>query len=68
MIISLFFGGVYLVYKSRFWVYKIFFYIFSQTFGDFSHNKNTSKSSISPFQAVSTALAGTIGAGSIFWM
>lgn len=28
MIISLFFGGVYLVYKSRFWVYKNFFIFF----------------------------------------
>lgn len=65
MIISLFFGGIYLVYKSRFWVYKNFFYIFSQTFGKISSNKDTNKSSISPFQAVSTALAGTIGAGSI---
>lgn len=65
MIISLFFGGIYLVYKSRFWVYKNFFYIFSQTFGKISSNKDTNESSISPFQAVSTALAGTIGAGSI---
>ena len=65
MITSLFFGGIYLVYKSRFWVYKNFFYIFSQTFGKISSNKDTNESSISPFQAVSTALAGTIGAGSI---
>lgn len=28
MIISLFFGGVYLAYKSRFWVYKNFFIFF----------------------------------------
>ena len=65
MIVSLFFGGIYLICKSRFWVYKHFFYIFSQTFGKISSNKDTNKSSISPFQAVSTALAGTIGAGSI---
>ncbi|KWZ79249.1 amino acid carrier protein [Anaerococcus tetradius] len=65
MIVTLFLGGLYLIFRSRFWVYRNFFYIFSQTFGKPSANNGSTDTSISPFQAVSTALAGTIGAGSI---
>ncbi len=65
MIVTLFLGGLYLIFRSRFWVYRNFFYIFSQTFGKPRANNGSTDNSISPFQAVSTALAGTIGAGSI---
>lgn len=66
MIIVLLFGGIYLVIRSDFWVFKNFSYIFKSTFGRLISKKDgADDDSISPFQAVSTALAGTIGAGNI---
>ena len=66
MIVVLLFGGLYLVFKSEFWVFKNFGYTFKSTFGKlFTDKTEADEDSISPFQAVSTALAGTIGAGNI---
>ena len=65
MIVVLLFGGIFLVCKSKFWVFKNFNYIFKNTFGRLFKDSDSDKDSISPFQAVSTALAGTIGAGNI---
>lgn len=65
MIVVLLFGGLYLVFKSEFWVFKNFKYIFKNTFGRLLKDSDSDENSISPFQAVSTALAGTIGAGNI---
>ncbi|MDY3006881.1 sodium:alanine symporter family protein [Anaerococcus porci] len=65
MIVVLLFGGIYLIIKSDFWVFKNFSYIFKNTFGRLFKDSKSDKNSISPFQAVSTALAGTIGAGNI---
>src|SRR5690625_4571417 len=65
MIVVLLFGGMYLVYKSDFWVFKNFGYIFKNTFGRLFKDSDSDDDTISPFQAVSTALAGTIGAGNI---
>ena len=64
MIVVLLFGSIFLVFKSKFWVFKNFSYIFKNTFGKLKES-DADKNSISPFQAVSTALAGTIGAGNI---
>ncbi|WP_243343229.1 sodium:alanine symporter family protein [Anaerococcus sp. AGMB09787] len=65
MIVVLLFGGIYLLYKSEFWVFRNFIYIFKNTFGRLVKDSSSDENSISPFQAVSTALAGTIGAGNI---
>ncbi|MDU2375838.1 sodium:alanine symporter family protein [Anaerococcus vaginalis] len=65
MIIVLIFGGIVLNYRSDFWVFKNFSYIFKNTFGRLVKDSKSDENSISPFEAVSTALAGTIGAGNI---
>ena len=65
MIVVLLFGGLVLVYRSDFWVFKNFSYIFKNTFGRLVKDSKPDENSISPFEAVSTALAGTIGAGNI---
>ncbi|WP_297281403.1 sodium:alanine symporter family protein [uncultured Anaerococcus sp.] len=65
MIVVLLFGGIFLVCRSKFWVFKNFSYIFKSTFGRLFKDSDSDENSISPFQAVSTALAGTIGAGNI---
>lgn len=68
MIIVMLVGGSFLIYKTRAWVFKNFGYIFKNTFGKLfekSEATEADEKSISPVQAVSTALAGTIGAGNI---
>ncbi|MFO3715356.1 alanine/glycine:cation symporter family protein [Anaerococcus cruorum] len=68
MIIVMLLGGSFLIYKTRAWVFKNFGYIFKNTFGrlfEKSEATEADEKSISPVQAVSTALAGTIGAGNI---
>ena len=42
-----------------------FGYAFKHTFGKIFNKKETSDGAISPFQAVCTALAGTVGTGNI---
>lgn len=68
MIIVMLLGGSFLIYRTRAWVFKNFGYIWSNTFGKIfkkSEATTADEKSISPVQAVSTALAGTIGAGNI---
>lgn len=68
MIIVMLVGGSFLIYKTRAWVFKNFGYIFKNTFGrlfEKSEATEADEKSISPVQAVSTALAGTIGAGNM---
>ena len=68
MIIVMLLGGSYLIYRTRAWVFRNFGYIFENTFGKLfkkSEATEAGEKSISPVQAVSTALAGTIGAGNI---
>ena len=65
MIVVLLFGGIVLIFKSDFWVFRNFSYIFKNTFGRLVKDSKSDENSISPFEAVSTALAGTIGAGNI---
>ncbi len=78
------FVSIYLTIKSRFFQIRSFRFIFNQTLQKmFSKNNSTTARSISPFQATSTSLAGTVGmgnmagvataisiggAGAIFWM
>ncbi len=59
--------GAYLTYRTRLFQFRKFGTVMKNTVGSLfnknSHEKNAS--GVSPFQAVTTALAGTIGTGSI---
>lgn len=60
-------AGIFLTVKTGFFQFRRFGYIIKNTIGNL-FNKNlhhSEKGSVSPFQAVTTALAGTIGTGSI---
>ncbi len=67
MMVLLIAVGIFLSIKTRFFQFRKFGYVFKNTIGSL-FNKNLHKrdaGSVSPFQAVTTALAGTIGTGSI---
>ena len=60
-------AGIFLSIKTGFFQFRRFGYVMKNTIGKL-FNKNIHKTddgSVSPFQAVTTALAGTIGTGSI---
>ena len=67
MMILLIVAGIFLSIRSGFFQFRRFGYVMKNTVG-MLFNKNMhrkDKGSVSPFQAVTTALAGTIGTGSI---
>ena len=67
MIILIILAGVFLSIKTGFFQFRRFNYVLKNT-GGMIFNKNLhhrDEESVSPFQAVTTALAGTIGTGSI---
>ena len=67
MMVLLIAAGIFLSVKTRFFQFRRFGYVMKNTVGSL-FNKNLHKrdaGSVSPFQAVTTALAGTIGTGSI---
>lgn len=67
MMILLIAAGIFLSIRSGFFQFRRFGYVLRNTLGNL-FNKNLhhkDKGSVSPFQAVTTALAGTIGTGSI---
>lgn len=67
MIILIISAGLFLSIRTRFFQFTKFKYVLKNTVG-LLFNKNLhsrDKQSVSPFQAVTTALAGTIGTGSI---
>ena len=67
MMVLLIAAGLFLSIKTRFLQFRRFGYVLKNTIGKL-FNKNLhqqDKGSVSPFQAVTTALAGTIGTGSI---
>ncbi len=67
MMILLIAAGLFLSVRTRFLQFRRFGYVLKNTIGSL-FNKNLhkqDKGSVSPFQAVTTALAGTIGTGSI---
>ena len=87
MLVLLVGGGIYLTFKLKFIQIRYFKYMWSQTFGSMFKGKLEShekcEGNLSPFQAVTTALASTIGAsnivgvpvaiffggpGAVFWM
>lgn len=67
MLALLILAGLFLSYKMHFLQFGKFFYMLKNTlFGLFKNNQHEKDSSgVSPFQAVATAMAGTIGTGSI---
>ena len=67
MLILIISTGLFLSIKTKFFQFTHFNYVLKNTVG-MLFNKNLHKrdeKSVSPFQAVTTALAGTIGTGSI---
>ena len=60
------FVSIFLTFKSRFFQLSNFRYIFSETFLKvFQRSDIREKNTISPFQATSTSLAGTVGMGNM---
>lgn len=57
--------GIYLTIKMRFFQVRKLNYVFTHTLGNLKNSTHKKKGKITPFQAVSTALAGTIGTGSV---
>ncbi|SCY75705.1 alanine/glycine:cation symporter family protein [Alkaliphilus peptidifermentans] len=65
LIILLVFGGLYLTVKLGFFQFKYVSYIFSQTFGKMFKKHEGGEGTVSPFQALTAAIACTVGAGNI---
>lgn len=67
MIILIISAGAFLSIKNRFFQFTKFGYVLKNTVGLLFNKKlhHRDEKSVSPFQAVTTALAGTIGTGSI---
>ena len=65
MIALLVFSGIYLTFKTGFIQFFKFRYMIKNTAFKMFEKKKKQKDGITPFQAMSTALAGTIGTGSI---
>ena len=67
MMVLLILAGLFLTVRTKFFQFRKFGYVLRNTIGKL-FNKNLhqqNQGSVSPFQAVTTALAGTIGTGSI---
>ncbi len=67
MMVLLIVTGMYLTVRTGFFQFRRFGYVMKSTVGGLFNKSAHAKdaSSVSPFQAVATALAGTIGTGSI---
>ena len=67
MMVLMIAAGIFLSVKTRFFQFRRFGTVMKGTVGSLFDKKNHEKSvnGVSPFQAVTTALAGTIGTGSI---
>jgi AGCS family alanine or glycine:cation symporter len=57
--------GLYLSFQTRFIQFRRFRYTFRVTIGRLFHKKEASDGAVTPFQAVCTALAATVGTGNI---
>ena len=57
--------GLLLTFRTRFIQFRKFGYTFKVTIGRIFHKKEASHGTITPFQAVCTALAATVGTGNI---
>ena len=65
MLVLLIGVGLLLVFKTRFIIYRRFGFILKNTFGKIFDKTEVNEGSVTPFQAVSTALAATVGTGNI---
>ena len=67
MMVLLIAAGIFLSVRTGFFQFRRFGYVLKNTAGSLFHKNlhHRDKGSVSPFQAVTTALAGTIGTGSI---
>lgn len=66
MLILLFGTGIFLSFKTRFVQVRKFGYIMKKTIGSlFNKKKSKNEKNLSPFEAMATALAGTVGTGNI---
>lgn len=67
LILTIFFTGIYFTLRSGFFQFRFFTHIFSQTIGKVLKGEKESEGTgiITPFQAVSTAIGGSVGVGNI---
>lgn len=65
MLILLVGTGVVLCFASVFIIYRKFPFVLKNTFGKIFTKSESTEGSVTPFQAVSTALAATVGTGNI---
>lgn len=65
MLILLIGAGLIITFVTGFVVYKKFGFVMKNTFGKIFEKQDASADGITPFQAVSTALAATVGTGNI---
>lgn len=68
MVILLVIGGIFLTVRLGFFQFRYVGYIFKQTIGSLftkNRDKNKTKGTITPFQALTSGLASTVGAGNI---
>src|SRR5690625_7529916 len=67
MVILLVIGGIFLTVRLGFFQFRYVGYIFKQTIGSLftkNRDKNKTKGTITPFQALTSGLASTVGARS----
>lgn len=67
LILTIFFTGIYFTVRSGFFQFRFFTHIFSQTIGGVLRGEKSDEGAgiITPFQAVSTAIGGSVGVGNI---
>lgn len=66
MLLLMLFTGIHLTFSTKGMIFRRFGTVIKQTAGTiFARDKKSSNGSITPFQAVSTALAATVGTGNI---
>ncbi|MGM0396155.1 MAG: alanine/glycine:cation symporter family protein [Bacillota bacterium] len=65
ILLVLVFGSVFMAFKLKFFYFKHFGYIFSSTLGKMFSKESLGEGTISPLQALTSALACAVGAGNI---
>lgn len=67
LMFTILFAGFYFTFRSKLFQFRYFPHIMKQTFGLIlkKKDKNNAKGILSPFEAVSTAIGGSVGVGNI---
>lgn len=65
MLVLLIGAGILLAVRTRFAIYKNFKVVMKETFGSLFGKQEVEEGTITPFQAVSTAMAASVGTGNI---